>query len=103
MENIEKRKAGRPKGYPKSGGRQKGSINKTSGDVKLWISGLLVRNLAQFENDLASLEPYQRLQIITGLIPYVAPKMSAVQAELDLGAMSEAQINTLIQNIVIDD
>jgi hypothetical protein len=32
---VPKRKGGRPKGYPKTGGRQKGTKNKTTPEVKL--------------------------------------------------------------------
>lgn len=72
---------GKKKGSPKTGGRKAGTPNKVTGTVKEWIAAIIDGNREQFEDDLAALEPGERVRIISNLLQYVTPKLQSVSAE----------------------
>lgn len=80
----------RKKGTPKTGGRKKGTPNKTTSTVKGYITDLLAGYLSpvgigQERNtlaaDLANLLPVDRVTAITKLAAYVIPKQQALSIE----------------------
>ena len=70
----------RPKGMPKTGGRQKGTPNKVTSSVKGWLSCLIDKNRRQIEKDLKAVKPLERLQMLEKLMQYVVPKQKTVKA-----------------------
>ena len=76
MENNKKR--GRPKGLPQTGGRQAGTSNKLTKDLRETISGFLQRNASKMQEDYEKLDPKDRLTFFEKLIKYSLPAMSAV-------------------------
>ena len=64
----------REKGTPKTGGREKGTPNKITKTVRESIFDIVSDNIGAIKDDLKSLEPKERLQIISGLLPYVVSK-----------------------------
>ena len=62
----------------KTGGRQKGTPNKVTKDVRQLLNDIVQDNIANIENDLKKLNSKERLQIITGLLPYVVPKQTEI-------------------------
>ena len=73
----------RTKGVPKTGGRTKGTPNKVTKDVRQLLSDIVESNISNIENDLKKLSSKERLQIITGLLPYVVPKKTELALEDD--------------------
>ena len=63
-------------GKGRLGGRAKGTPNKISGTVKEWLQAVIDNNREQFEDDLKSLEPNERIKVISNLFQYVVPKAS---------------------------
>lgn len=63
-------------GKGRLGGRAKGTPNKISGTVKEWLQAVIDNNREQFEDDLESLEPNERIKVISNLFQYVVPKAS---------------------------
>ncbi len=63
-------------GRGRLGGRTKGTPNKISGTVKEWLQAVIDNNREQFEDDLQSLEPNERIKVISNLFQYVVPKAS---------------------------
>lgn len=55
-------------------GRPKGVPNKTTTTVRRWIVNLIQNNMEQFETDLLMMEPKERLDFISKLLPYILPK-----------------------------
>ena len=74
----------RPKGMPKTGGRQKGTQNRVSVQVKEWLTSLIYRNRKTLEQDLATLEPKDRLMMLEKLMAYCVPKLQAQTIEAQL-------------------
>lgn len=77
-------KPGRPKGLPKTGGRQPGSPNKTTRELKQWLETLINNNR---ENAMAAMEKLARedsgkfLQVYERLLAYIIPR---AQTTLDV-------------------
>lgn len=82
----EKKRPGRPRGQPKTGGRKKGTPNKVTGDLREWLSGFLNGNREQLEKDFAALEPNERIFAFPRLIGYIIPKQQAVTVEAQVEA-----------------
>jgi hypothetical protein len=61
-------------GY-KTGGRQKGTPNKTTADIRNVIHDLLSHELEYMISNLDKLPDDKRFEIILKLMPYVVPKL----------------------------
>jgi hypothetical protein len=69
------------KGTQKTGGRTKGTPNKTTSDLREWINLVLNDNKEQFEADLNSLEPYKRVLLYEKLLSYVVSKNQSIEID----------------------
>ena len=68
----------------KTGGRTKGTVNKTTAEIREHYQKLVSDNLEQLDSDLKSLEPLQRLRMVIELSKFVVPTLRAT--ELTAGA-----------------
>ena len=93
---------GKPVGLPKSGGRRKGSKNIITGSTRSWLSNLLEDNRETVINDLAQLEPFQRLQMLEKFMSYTLPKLSNIQAEINLNNLTDDDLSEIIEQITKD-
>ena len=66
------------KGSKKTGGRQKGTQNKVTKDLKPILQTLLQKELKNLPQLITQLEPKERVDAITKLLPYIIPKMKQV-------------------------
>ena len=62
----------------KYGGRQKGTPNKLTKEIRTVLKDLIYKELNEIQEHLDSLEPKQRIEIIIKLIPYVLPKVTNI-------------------------
>ncbi len=65
----------------KFGGRESGTPNKQTAELKQWVKTLLETNQAQFESDLETLEPKDRVQIYERLLKYAIAPLQALSPE----------------------
>ena len=65
----------------KFGGRESGTPNKQTAELKQWVKTLLETNQAQFESDLEALEPKERVQIYERLLKYAIAPLQALSPE----------------------
>ena len=89
------------KGSPKTGGRQPGSVNKQTAELKAWGLNFLNKHTKTFDEAFASLESVQKLEVLASLLPkllpYYLPKQSEAKFSVDdktveaLKAVKEAQ------------
>ena len=86
----------RPKGMPKTGGRQKGTPNKVTSSVKGWLSCLIDQNRRQIEKDLKAVKPLERLQMLEKLMQYVVPKQKTVKAAVNFENLTDEELTALI-------
>ena len=59
----------------KTGGRQKGTPNKITSEVREFVARLVSGNTEVITNDFLQLEPERRLNLLAKLLPYIVPKM----------------------------
>jgi hypothetical protein len=69
----------------KTGGRAKGTVNKTTAEIREHYQKLVSNNLEQLNNDLKSLEPLQRLKMIIELSKFVVPTLKQQDLTLESG------------------
>ena len=69
-------------------GRPKGTPNKITAELRVWISEVIDENREQMKADLKTLEPKERLQILERLIQYVIPKKTHIDEESTLRTQS---------------
>lgn len=62
----------------KYGGRQKGTPNKLTKEIRTVLKDLIFEELDEIKEHLDSLEPKQRIELIIKLIPYVLPKVESI-------------------------
>jgi hypothetical protein len=62
----------------KYGGRQKGTPNKLTKEIRIVLKDLIYKELDEIKERLDSLEPKQRIEIVIKLIPYVLPKVESI-------------------------
>ena len=68
-------------GRGRLGGRAKGTPNRATTDLRIWINKILTEGRTQFESDLMSLPPVERVKVYANLINYILPKQQAVSVE----------------------
>ena len=73
------------KGREKTGGRAKGTPNKTTTDLKEWVFRLVSKNTKQIEKDLKELDAKERLILFEKLLRYVLPRQASITADMAFG------------------
>lgn len=64
-------------------GKPKGATVKVSVKVRETIINFLESNIDTIQADFNTLKPRERLQFVAELLPYAAPKLSAIQTEIN--------------------
>lgn len=65
------------KGF-KTGGRQKGTSNKITKDLRVLLKDLVNKELTEIDKLLEDVEPRDRLEFIIKLLPYTLPKFEGI-------------------------
>ena len=89
-----KGKTGNPNGRPK------GTPNKSTALMRTWIERLINKNKKTLEADLMKLKPYERWNVIEKLMQYTLPKMSNVDAKIDLGRLSDFDLDNVVNELL---
>ena len=84
-------------GGEKTGGRQSGTPNKVTSDLRQWVDELIEKNLNKIESDLKKLEPKDRLIILEKLMQYSIPKQQSISVEAKIQA-EYASLEKLLSN-----
>ena len=95
------------KGHSKQGGRQSGTPNRTTSDLKTRISALLDTQFDTVVEDLNALEPKDRVMAYLKFLEYVLPKQREQRIDLpaispfpyiDPSTLTDEQLKALIEN-----
>ena len=62
----------------KYGGRQKGTPNRVTKELRSVLKDILYQELEQIQEQLQTLNPKERVELIIKLMPYVLPKTTSV-------------------------
>ena len=65
-------------------GRPAGSKNKATAEVREKFKELVENNLSTFQDDLDTLQPYERLTIVMQMAKFVLPTLRATELTSDL-------------------
>ncbi|MBP6609653.1 MAG: hypothetical protein KA206_01030 [Paludibacter sp.] len=68
----------------KFGGRESGTPNVKTAELKTWVKNLLETNQAQFEADLKALKASERVQIYERLLKYAIAPLQALSPEAQI-------------------
>ena len=60
-------------------GRPKGSVNKSSNEIRETFQLLLSNNLEKIQDDLNELEAKDRIQLLLSLANYILPKLRSTE------------------------
>lgn len=96
---AEKRKVGRPKGTPKTGGRQKGTPNRVTTETKDWFVYLLNSNRKRLEKAMEAMDDRELWDNFQKLFPYIVPKMQASEVKIDYDHLTDEQIDLIIDEL----
>jgi hypothetical protein len=62
----------------KYGGRQKGTPNKLTKELRSVLKDILYQELEQIQEHLDALKSKERIELLIKLMPYVLPKVTSV-------------------------
>ena len=62
----------------KTGGRIKGTPNRLTKELRIALKNIMFQEIESIPEQLKSLDPKDRLELIIKLMPYVFPKVSSV-------------------------
>lgn len=79
----------------KTGGRTKGTVNKTTSELREKFSLLLANNFDKLQSDIDLLEPKDRIKTILELAKFVVPTLRAIE----LSTENENEINPVVINL----
>jgi hypothetical protein len=88
------------RGKEKTGGRQKGSKNKVTVNIRERISDFVVRNFEDVENEFDQLKGYDKVRMFMSFIPYIIPKLQNVSTSLKYEDMREEDLNELVIRLI---
>ena len=77
---------GKPKGLPKTGGRQKGTPNKTTQEARKLFESIMDRNVGRIEQALEEIyddDKQKFLYVINKYFPYYLPKQEQIDITID--------------------
>ena len=81
----------------KTGGRQKGTPNKATANLKNTIHGIVERQFETLESDLEELDGRDKINFVLKLIEYVLPKQR--EQKINFNEMTDTEIDTLIERL----
>lgn len=88
----------RIKGSPKSGGRVKGTPNKLTMPIRDALAQFIYGKLGELPEIWDNLEPQHKIECLSKLMPYVAPKLEAISFEQSDGQDISIRISNLAKS-----
>ncbi len=85
----------------KTGGREKGTPNKATANLKNTIQGIVERSFESIESDLHDMDKKDKLGFVLKLIEYVIPKQR--ETKIDFNSLSDEEIDELINKLKLDN
>ena len=81
----------------KTGGRQKGTLNKATANLKATIQGIVERQFETLEDDLEQMDGKDKVNAVLKLIEYILPKQR--EQKINFSDMSDSEIDELINRL----
>lgn len=90
---FKKGESGNPLGKPK------GSINKSSKDLRDTISSFLESKFPTVLKDFEKLQPKERVKLYCDLLQYGLPKLQAVSSTIEFEKLTDEQLDEVIKRL----
>jgi len=88
----------------KTGGRQKGTPNKVTLDLRQAIHGLVEKNLKKIEADFNKLDSEKRLLLLEKYLKYCLPPLQSLSIQADIKSqlekMTDEELDSLAEKII---
>ena len=84
---------GRKTGTVKTGGRVKGSVNKTTAELRQLVASIVEKNIDKVTDDLSKMQPKDRVAMLEKLMAYVLPRMQAITANVSAEVEQRSRID----------
>jgi len=85
----------------KTGGRAPGAKNKVSAPMRVLLSDFLSAEWANVQTAFSKLDPVQKVQAFSRLLPFVTPSYSAI--DFSLKNMSDSDLEIILMKIRQDN
>ena len=85
-------------GRGRLGGREKGTPNKITADMKTWIAEILNDGRGRFMECLNDLESSEYIRVYTSLLNYVIPKQQAISGESGKDSQTVGGITLVVKD-----
>lgn len=82
----------RPKGQEKKGGREKGTPNKATSDVRERLQMLVEGNLEQLQSDFEELKPVERVKYTLEMAKFCLPTLKSVDYKGEINVTKRPKI-----------
>lgn len=80
-------------------GRPKGTINKSSQQLRETISDFLLKNFDKIKEDFQDLKPRERSRLYCDLLRYGLPQLQAISLDIELEKLSDSQLDLIFERI----
>ena len=92
-----KGKSGNPAGRPPK------ALNKISRPLKMRISDFLDLHFNDIELLWPKLPPKEKARLFTDLLPYVVPRMSNIDLDMNFDKLSEEDLDKIVEKLLNND
>ena len=86
--------SGNPKGRPPK------ALNKVARPLKMRISEFLDQRFNELPGIWDQLKPKERAQLFIDLLPYIMPKMTNIDLDMNFAQLSETDIDRIIEKLM---
>ena len=86
----------------KFGGRQKGTpnkVNSTTAETKQLLQNVVTKQIEKLETTLSKLEPVERVNALSKLLPYILPKQQDIAITNTNEMLSESERERRIKEL----
>lgn len=86
----------------KTGGREKGTPNKLTSELRERINNFLNINWNNLQSDFESLDPKEKLMFYERLLQYGLPKLQSTELTGNIDRLSDEQLDIIINELKAD-
>lgn len=83
----------------KTGGRQPGTPNKVTADIREALRAILEKEIEQLPELLSVIKPEKRAEILSRLLQYVIPRIQNIELPSVFERLSDEQLDEIIERL----
>jgi hypothetical protein len=86
----------------KTGGRQKGTPNKLTSEIREKLNDYVYTEIDTLINNIDKIPIEKRLDLLTKILPYTIPKMSNIEVTSDNDINLDIEVSETEKQIILD-